>query len=236
MREARYAGWGGALGNAILDGSETLESLEAKVASGQVDPRPVSGQQELLENVVNQSIWAADRTHRSDAGADGVGFVLGIDVSTTATKAVLVDESGAVRGVGTSEYGFSVPRPLWSEQDPGLWWDGAVAAIGAVMAATGATGADVVAIGLTGQMHGLVLLDEADACSARRSSGTTSARPRSATRSARRSGPSGSSRSLATTRSPGSRRPSSSGFATMSRTSGRRSRTCSSRRTSCASG
>ena len=55
-----------------------------------------------------------------------------------------------------------MPRPLWSEQDPGLWWDGAVAAIGSVLRATGASGADVDAIGLTGQMHGLVLLDETD--------------------------------------------------------------------------
>ena len=91
-----------------------------------------------------------------------MGLVLGIDVSTTATKAVLIEASGAVSGVGTAEYGFSVPQPLWSEQDPGLWWDGAVAAIGSVMRATGASGADVDAIGLTGQMHGLVLLDETD--------------------------------------------------------------------------
>ncbi|MEA2611078.1 MAG: hypothetical protein QOG32_804, partial [Chloroflexota bacterium] len=45
---------------AILDGSETLETLEAKVAAGTIDPRPVSGHQELLENVVNRSIWAAE--------------------------------------------------------------------------------------------------------------------------------------------------------------------------------
>ena len=89
--------------------------------------------------------------------------VLGIDVSTTATKAVLIDETGSVRGVAASEYGFDVPRPLWSEQDPRLWWDGTVAAIGSVLAATGVPGGDVVAIGLTGQMHGLVLLDERDA-------------------------------------------------------------------------
>ena len=69
MREARYAGWGGALGSAILDGSETLASLEAKVASGEIDPRPVSGRQELLENVVNQSTWAAD----IGTGRDGAG-------------------------------------------------------------------------------------------------------------------------------------------------------------------
>ncbi len=90
-----------------------------------------------------------------------MAHVLGIDVSTTATKAVLIDESGAVRGVGASEYGFEVPRPLWSEQDPGLWWDGAIAAIGSVLASTGVAGEDIVAIGLTGQMHGAVLLDRA---------------------------------------------------------------------------
>ena len=91
-----------------------------------------------------------------------MGFVLGIDASTTATKAVLIDETGAVRGVGTSEYGFDVPRPSWTEQDPKLWWDGTIAAIGSVLASTGVSGADVVAVGLTGQMHGLVLLDAAD--------------------------------------------------------------------------
>ena len=87
--------------------------------------------------------------------------VLGIDVSTTATKAVLIDENGAALGVGAAEYGFETPRPLWSEQDPHLWWDGAVEAIGAVLEATGLTGDDIAVIGLTGQMHGAVLLDGA---------------------------------------------------------------------------
>jgi xylose isomerase len=68
MREARYAGWGGALGSAILDGSETLASLEEKVASGTIDPQPVSGRQELLENVVNQSTWAAESARVETAG------------------------------------------------------------------------------------------------------------------------------------------------------------------------
>lgn len=90
-----------------------------------------------------------------------MAHVLGIDVSTTATKAVLIDETGAVTGVGTSEYGFSVPQPLWSEQEPGLWWDGAVTAIGAVLASTGVPGDGIAAVGLTGQMHGAVLLDVA---------------------------------------------------------------------------
>ena len=92
-----------------------------------------------------------------------MGHLLGIDSSTTATKAVLIDESGAVRGIGVAEYGFSTPRPLWSEQEPGLWWDGAVEAIGSVLRSTGVSGADVTAVGLTGQMHGAVLLDRAGA-------------------------------------------------------------------------
>jgi xylulokinase len=89
-------------------------------------------------------------------------YVLGIDVSTTATKAVLIDEAGAVRGVGAAEYRYDIPHPLWSEQDPSLWWDGAIAAIRSVLASTGIRGDEVAAIGLTGQMHGLVLLDASD--------------------------------------------------------------------------
>jgi xylulokinase len=92
-----------------------------------------------------------------------VGVVLGIDVSTTATKAVLVEPSGAVVGIGSAEYPYEVPQPLWSEQDPELWWTGAVAAIRSVLASTGVAGTDIAAIGLTGQMHGAVLLDAADA-------------------------------------------------------------------------
>ena len=91
-----------------------------------------------------------------------MGHVIGIDASTTATKAVLVDDAGSVVAIAAAEYGFEQPRPLWSEQDPGLWWDGAVSAIREVLRTTGTDPASVVAIGLTGQMHGLVLLDTGD--------------------------------------------------------------------------
>jgi len=90
-----------------------------------------------------------------------MGVVLGIDVSTTATKAVLVDDRGAVVAIGTSEYSFAQPRPLWTEQGPELWWTGAVDAIGKALRSAGAGLDAVEAIGLTGQMHGLVLLDAA---------------------------------------------------------------------------
>jgi xylulokinase len=89
-----------------------------------------------------------------------VSHVLGIDISTTATKAVVLDDSGAVVGIGIAEYGFDSPQPLWSEQDPHLWWDGTIAAVRSVLASTGVAPADIEAVGLTGQMHGAVLLDD----------------------------------------------------------------------------
>jgi xylulokinase len=91
-----------------------------------------------------------------------MAYVLGIDVSTTATKALLIDDAGVVRGSGAAEYTFEIPRPLWSEQDPRLWWDGTVAAVHSALASTQVEGAEVTAIGLSGQMHGAVLLDNAD--------------------------------------------------------------------------
>jgi len=91
-----------------------------------------------------------------------VSLVLGLDVSTTATKAVLMDEGGEVRAVGASEYPYETPRALWSEQDPALWWDATQAAIGAALEGARVDGDAVVAVGLTGQMHGLVALDAED--------------------------------------------------------------------------
>jgi xylose isomerase len=59
-RQERYAGWSGGLGAGILAGEMSLEDMEGVVAGGDADPRPVSGRQELLENLVNQRIWSAD--------------------------------------------------------------------------------------------------------------------------------------------------------------------------------
>jgi xylulokinase len=90
-----------------------------------------------------------------------MAYVIGIDASTTATKAVLVDDAGSVVATGVVEYGYDIPQPRWSEQSPDLWWDGTVGAIRAVLSRSGVAAEDVAAIGLTGQMHGLVLLDAA---------------------------------------------------------------------------
>jgi xylulokinase len=88
-------------------------------------------------------------------------FLLGMDISTTATKAVLVDEAGRVAAVGVGEYGFETPQPGWSEQDPSSWWEAAQGAVRSALADAGTSGESVRAVGLTGQMHGSVLLDAA---------------------------------------------------------------------------
>jgi xylulokinase len=86
---------------------------------------------------------------------------LGIDISTTATKALLVDETGAVVAVASSSHTLQTPKPLWSEQDPHEWWRAASISIRSVLEKAGVGGERIGAVGLTGQMHGLVLLDAA---------------------------------------------------------------------------
>jgi xylulokinase len=86
-------------------------------------------------------------------------YFLGIDVSTTGAKALLIDEKGGVAASAPTPLTLQTPKPLWSEQDPREWWKGTSASIRKALAEAGATGDDVAAVGLTGQMHGLVLLD-----------------------------------------------------------------------------
>ena len=89
-----------------------------------------------------------------------MAYFIGIDTSTTATKALLIDENGQVLGVASNEYPYETPQPLWSEQDPALWWHATAESIRQVLAKTDVDATAVKGIGLTGQMHGLVLLDE----------------------------------------------------------------------------
>jgi xylulokinase len=87
-------------------------------------------------------------------------YFIGVDTSTTATKALLMDESGRVLGVASNEYPYEIPQPLWSEQDPALWWHATRLSIRQVIIKTGVDASAIRGIGLTGQMHGLVLLNE----------------------------------------------------------------------------
>jgi len=86
-------------------------------------------------------------------------YLLGIDVGTTGSKAVLIDTASSVVAEATSEYPMHTPQPLWAEQDPNDWWAATIASIRRALDQSGVRGERVAGVGLTGQMHGLVLLD-----------------------------------------------------------------------------
>ncbi|MBL8120231.1 MAG: xylulokinase [Anaerolineae bacterium] len=84
-------------------------------------------------------------------------YFLGVDVSTTASKALIIDVDGNVLVTKGNSHELSTPRPLWSEQDPENWWQAASKSIREVLQQIPAE--QIAAIGLTGQMHGLTSLD-----------------------------------------------------------------------------
>jgi xylulokinase len=85
---------------------------------------------------------------------------MGVDIGTGGSRALLVDARGQVRaGVTSAHEDMRMERPLWAEQRPENWWDAAVQAIRGVLAQAGIAGSEVKGIGLSGQMHGLVLVD-----------------------------------------------------------------------------
>lgn len=87
-------------------------------------------------------------------------YVLGIDVGTSGTKAVLVDVSGQVVARSTHEYPLHTPRPGWAEQDPADWWRATVSAIRDVLSTSEVKPEQVRGLGLSGQQHGSVFLDK----------------------------------------------------------------------------
>jgi len=88
---------------------------------------------------------------------------LGIDVGTGGTRAVLIDGAGQIVASETIEHvPFASPQTGWAEQDPDDWWRAAVAAIRAVLSHDNITPDSISAVGLSGQMHGAVLLDADD--------------------------------------------------------------------------
>lgn len=86
-------------------------------------------------------------------------LLLGIDLSTTGAKALLIDEKGSVVSSATTPLSLSTPRDLWSEQEPRDWWEATINSIKRALSVADSAREKVVAIGLTGQMHGLVVLD-----------------------------------------------------------------------------
>src|SRR5579862_9861769 len=88
---------------------------------------------------------------------------MGIDIGTGGSRALVVDAHGKIRaGVTAPHEDMRMERPLWAEQRPENWWDAAVQAIHGAMAQSGVKGGEIKGIGLSGQMHGLVLLDADD--------------------------------------------------------------------------
>lgn len=86
---------------------------------------------------------------------------IGIDLGTSSTKFLLVDEKGTVCNEVTKEYPLDFPKPGWSEQHPEDWWNAAVTGVPELL--QGFDRESVKGIGLGGQMHGLVVLDKDDA-------------------------------------------------------------------------
>jgi len=89
--------------------------------------------------------------------------LLGIDVGTGGTRAVLIDGDGRILASATVEHApFTSPRTGWAEQEPQDWWRAAAAAVRAIISSEGVHAEEINAVGLSGQMHGAVLLDQRD--------------------------------------------------------------------------
>ncbi|MBX6311588.1 MAG: xylulokinase [Isosphaeraceae bacterium] len=89
-----------------------------------------------------------------------MSVTLGIDIGTSGTKTLAIDATGKILASASAEYPCDHPRPGWSEQDPELWWSATVATIRDVLAQAELKPAEVAGVGLSGQMHGSVFLDE----------------------------------------------------------------------------
>lgn len=86
-------------------------------------------------------------------------YLLGIDLGTTGCKAVVLAPDGTLHAQARRGYEPTVPRPTWSEQDPAEWWEATTETVREVLDTQGVRPDAIAGVGLTGQMHGLVLLD-----------------------------------------------------------------------------
>ena len=87
-------------------------------------------------------------------------YVIGIDLGTSGTKTVLFDERGGIIASSLVEYPMAQPQNGWAEQDPADWWNASVSTIREVVEKGGIDAKEIVGLGISGQMHGLVMLDE----------------------------------------------------------------------------
>ncbi len=89
-----------------------------------------------------------------------MNYLLGIDLGTSGLKSVLFDANGNKIASASYEYEIIQPQNGWAEQDPDTWWKAAVYCLKKVVKDSGVDKADIKAAGISGQMHGLVMLDE----------------------------------------------------------------------------
>ncbi len=89
-----------------------------------------------------------------------MSYYIGIDIGTSGTRALVIDATGALLGSGTALHTCQSPQPLWSEQSPHEWWEAVKIAVPAAVKASGVNPSEIKGVGLSGQMHGLVLLDQ----------------------------------------------------------------------------
>src|SRR3970040_407268 len=93
-----------------------------------------------------------------------MSYVMGIDVGTSGTRAIIVRPDGRVVGAATGDHQpMLMLKPGWAEQEPSDWWEATIKAVRGALEAANLKGDDIAAIGLSGQMHGVCLLDKSKA-------------------------------------------------------------------------
>ena len=87
-------------------------------------------------------------------------YLIGLDVGTSGAKCIMIDENGKVIASSTQEYPLFTPRPGWAEQNPEDWWQGVVKGLQVILNKANVDSSDILGLSYSGQMHGLVALDE----------------------------------------------------------------------------
>lgn len=90
-------------------------------------------------------------------------YLIGLDIGTSGAKCIIVDQEGTVVASSTQEYPLYTPKPGWAEQDPQDWWDAVVRGLKVILPKSGVKAEDIAGMSFSGQMHGLVALDENNA-------------------------------------------------------------------------
>ena len=91
-----------------------------------------------------------------------MGYFMGIDIGTSGTRAIVINTAGRILGAASAAHPSSAPRPAWSEQNPHDWWKTTKQSVRKALRQSGVKKGQIAGVGLSGQMHGAVLLDKAD--------------------------------------------------------------------------